>query len=161
MRAISLWQPWASLIVLGEKEYETRGWSTGYRGPLLIHAAKRIVLKELEDVLDCPYMQEALFPYRALSALVPPHRTLLTAKAAREVLPFGKLIGTVDLVDCIPTEIARGKIDNKEYMFGNYGANRYAWRMANPFMFDEPIEYKGEQGFFEVFNTVIVGQLLK
>lgn len=41
MRALSLWQPWASLIALGVKTIETRGWSTKYRGPLLIHAAKR------------------------------------------------------------------------------------------------------------------------
>lgn len=41
MRAISLWQPWASLVVLGAKKIETRHWSTNYRGPLLIHAAKR------------------------------------------------------------------------------------------------------------------------
>lgn len=40
MRAISLWQPWASAIALGSKRIETRSWSTSYRGPLAIHAAK-------------------------------------------------------------------------------------------------------------------------
>lgn len=43
MKAISLWQPWASLMVSGLKKIETRSWATNYRGPLLIHAA----LKEL------------------------------------------------------------------------------------------------------------------
>jgi hypothetical protein len=43
MKAISLWQPWASAIALGWKKNETRHWSTDYRGPLLIHAAKKIV----------------------------------------------------------------------------------------------------------------------
>lgn len=41
-RALSLWQPWASLIAVGAKTIETRGWSTTYRGPLLIHAAATI-----------------------------------------------------------------------------------------------------------------------
>ncbi|MBP0020973.1 MAG: ASCH domain-containing protein, partial [Cyanobacteria bacterium SBLK] len=31
-KAISLWQPWASLIAMGRKKFETRHWSTDYRG---------------------------------------------------------------------------------------------------------------------------------
>lgn len=34
MKAIRLWQPWASLIALGHKTIETRSWPTKYRGPL-------------------------------------------------------------------------------------------------------------------------------
>ncbi len=41
MRALSLHQPWASLIAEGVKTIETRSWATKYRGPLAIHAAKR------------------------------------------------------------------------------------------------------------------------
>jgi activating signal cointegrator 1 len=41
MKALSLWKPWASLIVIGAKRFATRHWETSYRGPLLIHAAKR------------------------------------------------------------------------------------------------------------------------
>lgn len=41
MKALSLHQPWASLVALGVKTIETRSWSTSYRGPLAIHAAKR------------------------------------------------------------------------------------------------------------------------
>jgi hypothetical protein len=41
MKAISIRQPWASLIVAGYKTIENRTWDTGYRGPLLIHAGKR------------------------------------------------------------------------------------------------------------------------
>lgn len=39
MKAITLWQPWASLIALGAKTIETRSWQTSYRGPIAIHAA--------------------------------------------------------------------------------------------------------------------------
>lgn len=36
--AITIWQPWADFIVNGEKRYETRSWSTDYRGLIAIHA---------------------------------------------------------------------------------------------------------------------------
>ena len=41
MKALSLHQPWASLIAIGAKRIETRHWTTSYRGPLAIHAAGR------------------------------------------------------------------------------------------------------------------------
>lgn len=41
MKALTLWQPWASLVALGVKTIETRSWSTKYRGPLAIHAAAK------------------------------------------------------------------------------------------------------------------------
>ena len=40
MQAISVCQPWASLIVCGAKRIETRSWSTPHRGPLAIHVSK-------------------------------------------------------------------------------------------------------------------------
>lgn len=42
MKALSLWQPWASLIYDGRKEIETRHWPMLYRGPLAIHAAMKV-----------------------------------------------------------------------------------------------------------------------
>ena len=41
MKALSVRQPWAHLIVTGIKRVENRFWETPYRGPLLIHAASR------------------------------------------------------------------------------------------------------------------------
>lgn len=41
MPVLTLWQPWASLIALGAKTIETRGWSTSHRGRIAIHAAGR------------------------------------------------------------------------------------------------------------------------
>ena len=42
MRTLSIKQPWADLILSGTKDVENRTWSTGYRGPILIHAGKRV-----------------------------------------------------------------------------------------------------------------------
>lgn len=49
MKALTLRQPWASLVALGVKTIETRGWSTSYRGPLAIHAAATVTgLRSIE-----------------------------------------------------------------------------------------------------------------
>lgn len=37
MKAITILQPWASLIACGKKQIETRSWATKYRGPIAIH----------------------------------------------------------------------------------------------------------------------------
>lgn len=41
MKAITLWQPWATAMAMGVKRIETRSWFTRHRGDLLICAAKR------------------------------------------------------------------------------------------------------------------------
>ena len=52
MKALSLYEPWATLIALGEKRYETRSWTTTYRGPLLICASlKRPPLSKIIGIL--------------------------------------------------------------------------------------------------------------
>ena len=67
MKAISLHQPWASMIARGEKTIETRWWRTHYRGDLLICSTKRPSFPSLPcgfaiaivDVYDCvPYESE-------------------------------------------------------------------------------------------------------
>ncbi len=50
MKAITIWQPWASLIACGAKKYETRSWATNYRGPIAIHAARLNPIKLLADI---------------------------------------------------------------------------------------------------------------
>lgn len=40
MKALSIQQPWAWLIVSRHKPIENRSWATSYRGPLYIHAGK-------------------------------------------------------------------------------------------------------------------------
>ena len=49
MRALSLWQPWASLMYDERKKIETRGWEMLYRGPLAIHAAKTVDKEYCEE----------------------------------------------------------------------------------------------------------------
>ena len=42
VRALTLWQPWASCIAYGTKRVENRRWPTDYRGLILIHAGRAL-----------------------------------------------------------------------------------------------------------------------
>ena len=47
MKAISVRQPWASMIEQRKKTIETRTWQTEYRGDLLIVSSKKPKIKDL------------------------------------------------------------------------------------------------------------------
>lgn len=133
MKAISLWQPWASLWVRGRKAYETRHWATDYRGPLLIHAAKTLcadVSAELQEILDDEFG----------------HRW------AGE-LPRGALIGYCELISCVPTENVH--IDADERAQGNFTQGRFAWGNQNAREFNIALPWRGRQGFFDVPDDIV------
>ncbi len=81
MKAISIKQPWASLIVEGVKDIENRNWFTHYRGRIYIHTGKRFDDQGAE--LLC-----RLYP--DLKKLVDNSRNMR-----------GGMIGHVDLIDCV------------------------------------------------------------
>ena len=131
MKAITLWQPWASLIAFGLKTYETRTWSTKYRGPLAIHAAKREAIK-----------------YEALDWTFSVRTTVLANLGQPEYLPRGAVICIVDLVDCRPTDVVRPELVNMDPYFGDYLPGRFAWKLANVRRVG-PFTARGAQGFWE------------
>src|SRR6202030_3531482 len=55
MKTLTLTQPWATLVALGAKRIETRSWRTSYRGPLAIHAAKRMPKAAISLCWDTPF----------------------------------------------------------------------------------------------------------
>ena len=96
MRALTLHQPWASLIALRVKMIETRDWATGYRGPLAIHAGKKCIKGEVGAYSveqDNPRRSSPAFLLRGES-LGWPYR-----------LPLGAVIAVVNLVDCVPMHL--------------------------------------------------------
>jgi hypothetical protein len=131
MKVLSLTQPWASLVVLGEKEWETRGWRTHYRGPIAIHASKGYPKLAMDLANEFPFIQ-ALHRHR----LCP------------ETLPVGAIIGMAQLVDCKPVEEVRCSLTNKELAFGNYDDGRYCFRLVDPVLFETPIPAKGALGLW-------------
>ena len=136
MRAISLWQPWATLMVIGAKEFETRDWGMEARGRTLIHAAKT-----QEGRADCSYIITA---------------ALRQAGYQRwEDLPFGGFVGYVDFVRCERVEkIERAKLKPNELEFGNWSPGRFVWQAANPVAFADFYPYRGQQAFFNVDSKI-------
>ena len=140
MRILTLWEPWATLMALGKKRIETRSWSTRYRGPLAIHAAKGgLTLGELRDLV-------CREPFR--SAL-----NIATDRFESVDFNHGCIVAVVSLVDCVPVQkchslgdLARAWTWREEQAFGDYSAGRYAWITGNAFRFPRPIPHKSGQG---------------
>lgn len=128
MKALSLWQPWASAIALGLKRVETRHWSSRYRGLIVIHAAKRWTADE---------------------------RDLAWAHGIDDP-PLGALVAIASLVDIIPTERVMHLVGSQELAWGNYAAGRFAWLLDDIKPLAEPIPYRGAQGLFNVPDALVV-----
>jgi hypothetical protein len=125
IKTLSLWQPWASLIVAGFKRHETRHWPTRVRGRMAIHAAKKV------DHIDAP---NELCEF-----------ALGGENWARKV-PTGAIVAVADLINCCPTEGL--EVYHSDWLAGNFGPGRFAYRLNNVRPLREPIPYKGAQGFF-------------
>ena len=124
MKVITIKQPFASLIIAGLKEYEFRTWKTNYRGPILIHAGKKIdkeALKKYEQF----YLE----------------------------YPTGCILGKADLTDCIKiNEEARTMLKGKksivyENAINNKEDNQYGLKLEN-IQIIEPIYIKGQLGLW-------------
>lgn len=116
MKALTVIQPWASLIATGEKRFETRGWGTRYRGPLAIHAGK----SEAWVRLNWPVFQPILAPhgYRRFTDL-----------------PYSAVVAIVDLVEVYPVEVVLSRpidgkaMTNREIVAGDFSHGRFAWHL--------------------------------
>ena len=152
MVAISLWQPWAHLIAIGAKGYETRGWSTRYRGPMAIHAAKHWTVRM---AVQC--YQEPFFAILTRAGIRFPARCD-RYNPARLGLAFGAVIAVADLVDVKPTEDVVPYLGPGEIAFGDFSHGRHAWQYENVIRLPEPIPCAGRRGLFtlpaDVFDEI-------
>jgi hypothetical protein len=89
MKALSLRQPWAWLVVHGGKSIENRRWNTSFRGEFLIHAAKGMTRDE--------YAKALAF---ALDMNVSP--SVMSAFPLFDELERGGIVGRARLVDVLP-----------------------------------------------------------
>lgn len=146
VKAISLWEPWASLMRTGAKTIETRSWPTRYRGPLLICAAVRKNLRDLDGLLLDPDFQEGLAPLLDDPLL----RLTLARRVESHHLLFGMAVALVTVVDCCPTEslLYRPEIETQE-SFGDFSPGRFGWVTKDLRRF-APFPITGRQGLFNV-----------
>jgi len=124
IKALSLRQPYAELVVIGKKTIELRTWSTKYRGEFLIHAAKTV------NVQDCKLAGYDI-----------------------QDLEFGKIIGKATLIDVKNYDDFKDEwikdsskhLAGKEYRFSTKG-----FILQNASKFEKPIICKGQLNFFTV-----------
>ena len=139
MKAISLWQPWASLWCSGRKRHETRHWPINHRGPLIVHAAKRFEKRFDADDPIRAILEDEFGGHWGMD------------------LPIGALIGVVVIVDCHETIGMRFAKDDEweDFACGDFSGGRYAWEAKNFTAFSEPIPYRGQQGIFNVSDKLL------
>ena len=109
MKVISIKEPFATLIMNGNKKIETRSWKTNYRGELYIHASGKTLAKEFLDdnIIDLIKDMD---------------------------MNFGNIICEGNLIDCIYMDeefIKKIRKNKIEYICGLYEVGRYAWIFDN------------------------------
>lgn len=121
MKAITIKEPWASLIINGYKKYEFRSWKTNYRGKLLIHAGLNTDKDILHnfDKYDLEYHN-------------------------------GYIIGEATISDCIlVNKNFNNKLyEENNDVYGKNYVGLYAWKIENVIKYDNPVPYKGKLGLW-------------
>ena len=121
MKALTLKQPWASLIANGYKKYEFRTWKTNYRGPILIHAGKGIEKDALVRV-----------------------------KKYNLDFPAGRIIAKVNIIDCVKLDDnLNDKLcsENRD-VYGYNNHEGYVWILSEPEFVHIDEEINGKLGFW-------------
>jgi hypothetical protein len=125
MKAMTVCQPYASAL-LGPKRIENRNQRWSHRGPLLIHAGKS---RKFMGTLSLSEMVE--WP-----------------EYAESKLPFGCIIGMVDVVGCEPYD--------REKHTSVWASGPYCLITENPRRLAEPIPYLGALGLFDVPDKLLL-----
>lgn len=136
MLALSIRQPWASLILKAGKDIENRDWPTKVRGRILVHAAKGMTRAEHEDAI---HFAVAAIRARPMEGAKP--TTLRERGFSHEDLARGGIIGSVEIVDCV-------QASDSPWFVGRYG---FVLRDPQPLPFTP---WRGQLGFFDVPMTL-------
>lgn len=120
--ALTIWQPWAYLIVMGLKDIENRDWHTNFRGRVFVHAGKTVD-KEAHEYINA---EPKLYGLPADFKLPP-----------LSELPQGGVVGLTNITDCV-TE------SPSPWFFGKHG---FKLSDSKPMDF---VPVRGERKFFEL-----------
>lgn len=128
LKVITLWQPWASLVAMGLKQHETRGFGINYRGRLAIHAAQRKPSRAVKD-----HYQR----FADLNGLNLPQIG---------DLPFGKVLCVGDLARCQKMSAFSSLSQSSlELMAGDWRPGRFAWGLEDVVALPNPVPHIGQQ----------------
>lgn len=138
MSCISLWQPWASLVAGGFKEYETRSWKppASVIGKLLaIHASKRWTEDEKYDT--------DLFIRRY------PETAPFLRPDGYQNPPLGAVVCVCRLIGYYKSELHYFEVSARERAFGDWSPGRFVWKLEVVKVPMTPIPLSGKQGVFQ------------
>lgn len=137
MKALTLWQPWASLCAIGAKRFETRSWTTSYRGELAIHAALTTAHDHVAEY--------GLF-----------QRILRAGGVDPDDMPHGCVLAVFDEIQTfgITSKLIRERIQSDpelkhELSFGDWRDGRFMWELIGRHELAEPIPVRGRQGLWK------------
>ena len=134
MKALTLRQPWATLVALGVKKIETRSWKTEYRGPLAIHAAKQFSKSARQHCYQA-HILDAL-----IEAGHDPGLAIFR-------LPLGVVVAICTLIQIV--RITKTNAPKEpELSFGDYTLGRWAWILHDIKRLPEPIPARGFLGLW-------------
>ncbi|HET9012232.1 MAG TPA: ASCH domain-containing protein [Gemmatimonadaceae bacterium] len=139
MKALSLWQPYASLAAARAKRVETRDWNTEHRGPLAIHATASVP-EPYRSAYETMVHREPFdrwrraLGYSSLAAF--PHGAIVGLVHVTSVVRLGPLV----------TETIRRSNGSDEIAFGNYDEGRYGWALDDDaILLPRPVPCRGER----------------
>jgi hypothetical protein len=137
MQALTIHEPWATLLVKGKKQFETREWQRNYRGLLAIHSGKQSV-----DIEDYPL---------GLSEI------LDDSKITQDNLNNnkGKIIAIATLKEIhLMTDKFINEQSELERMIGYWEPGHYAWELTDIQLLSEPISARGMPGLWDVPDEI-------
>ncbi len=140
LRALTLHQPWASLIANGEKVYETRSWEPPEGlTHVAIHAGKTVN----DEVLKEPVFRHALGFWNPEEQIILPSSAILcVCRIVKAFKVYGK----------VPED--RRHESHREKFFGNFDAGRFAWKLERVFTCTPPIQCRGAQRIWRMPPTI-------
>jgi hypothetical protein len=140
MKAMSIWQPWSSLMAAQLKRNETRGWRKNFRGELVICSSKqRRWPSYASAAMGWLWSERDRFPGC--------HGNL---KDLFYSLPFGCALCVVRVVDCVPVESIEASLGLRERALGDYSPGRFAWQTEMVKVLRVPVPVLGRQGLFNL-----------
>lgn len=140
--AISVWQPWASLLAHQVKRFETRDWSPS---PTLIGRLVAICASKTTQGMDCYAGAEDGPESPRIEGL----RQLRRLGVDLHRLPLGMVVGVAVLAEVVPSQSDRRRaISALEESLGDWSSGRVAWRFDDARPLTEPVPVLGRQGLF-------------
>lgn len=130
MKALSLWQPWASACALELKQNETRHWFLPYRGTIAIHAAKRPIC-----AVGAALFKDYEYEFAQLGVM------------QLNEFPLGAVLCVCQIGKGQRTSSATN-LSVRERDFGDYSQGRYFYPLSQVRRFLKPVPAKGAQGLW-------------